>query len=439
MFIILNMILKKHFLKYLAVLVLVPTFVGFGYSFINSSPEESEASVSEVSEVEKPKEEVFPYTLAPRSSLYLALRELDISPGTIQQVVEAAKPFTNLAQLKPGTRFQVVYKDESQKELSQIKFRFSAVEKVEVINGSQGWVAKKVEVRVDSKIVTFRGLVKTTLWESAIAAQMDPNLTAELAEIFAWQVDFSREVQVGDRWRLSVEQKLVKGKPYGWGRILAAEYENVGELYSAVLFRNGEEELGYFAPDGSSLKRMFLKSPIKFGRISSRFNRKRFHPILKVNRPHLGVDYAAPSGTPIRAVGDGRVTIAAWRGGGGKTVMISHNSVYKTAYKHLSGFAKGIKSGSRVKQGQIIGYVGSTGMSTGPHLHFEFYRHGAYVDPLGQKFPSADPVPSELISQFNTATPVALASLPEWEKGDLTLRAPSSEDDDAARAESGTL
>lgn len=427
MYMIFYMTLKKIPLKYVLVLFLAPIFVGFG---VLVSSDKSFAPQSPVKEAlaEKPQdppvEEIFPYEIGKNSSLYLSLRELNVAPLTIHEVVEAAKPFTNLGRLRPGTRFQLIHDDVQSNELSEIKFRFSPVEKLEVVKGSQGWVARKIEVKIDSRVVTFRGVVKTTLWESAVAAQMDPNLTVELAEIFAWQVDFAREVQVNDRWRLSVEQKVVKGRPFGWGKILAAEYENVGELYSAVLFRSGKKELGYFAPDGSSLRRMFLKSPIKFGRISSRFQRRRFHPILKVNRPHLGVDYAAPRGTPVRAVGDGVVTVARWRGGGGKTIMLRHNSVYKTAYKHLSGYARGVRPGSKVKQGQIIGYVGSTGMSTGPHLHFEFYKHGRYVDPLRQKFPSADPVPDELLGQFKSKTPMALASLPEWES---EVRDPASE------------
>lgn len=434
MFILWDMIIKrKDSWKYVSVMLLIPFFVGFGF-FIASDPEvpeviEQAAATSETSTPAQnvPMEQAFPHKIPPQSSLYVALRELNITPLTIHQVVNAAKPFADLGRLRPGTRFQVSYTDPTSTEPTEIQFRFSPVEKLEVIRDANGWVAKKIEVKIDSRVVTFRGVVKTTLWESAIAAQMDPNLTAELAEIFAWQVDFAREVQVNDRWRLSVEQKLVKGKPYGWGRILAADYENVGELHRAVLFRTNGKDIGYFAPDGSSLRRMFLKSPIKFGRISSRFNRKRFHPILRVRRPHLGVDYAAPRGTPIRAVGDGTVTLAARRGGGGKTIKIRHNSVYKTAYKHLNGYAKGIRAGAKVKQGQIIGYVGSTGLSTGPHLHFEFYKHGRFVDPLGQKFPTADPVPANLLSQFKSLSPVALASLPDWEKGEVSMREPASE------------
>jgi murein DD-endopeptidase MepM/ murein hydrolase activator NlpD len=160
---------------------------------------------------------------------------------------------------------------------------------------------------------------------------------------------------------------------------------------------------------------MFLKSPIRYGRITSGFATKRFHPILLTNRAHLGVDYGAPIGTPIRAVGDGVVNFADWSGGGGRVLKIRHNSTYQTAYKHLNGFAKGVHPGAKVQQGQVIAYVGNTGLSTGPHLHFEFYQGGRFVDPLGKKFPSADPVPADYLAQFKAEAADKLNLLPVWQ------------------------
>jgi len=379
-------------------------------------------------------EEVFPHRIAKGSSLYTSLRELGVESPVIFEIVNSARPIFDLGSLRPGTEFNIRKVQDQSGEIEGIRFRFSPTEVLDLSKNQIGeWVATKPEIPVEFKVITYHGKVATSLWESAIDAQMDPNLTAELAEIFAWQVDFSREVRVSDRWRLSVEQKWVQGRPVGWGRIVAAEYVNAGESYKAVLFRENDKDIGYFAPDGSSLKRMFLKSPIKFGRISSRFKRKRFHPILKVNRPHLGVDYAAPHGTPVRAVGDGTVTYAARRGGGGNTVILRHNSVYKTAYKHLSRYGRGVRQGGKVKQGQIIGYVGSTGLSTGPHLHFEFYKSGRFVDPLGQTFPSADPVPEEKLAQFKSQLPKTMASLPKWEDLNISMRQPASDQDEEKR------
>lgn len=403
--------------KILSVTALSLLCAGFGvYCFSNqgAEPPPTEVQVQQIPAEVVPVEELFPYKIEPKTTLSSALRQLNVSSQVIHDLVEAAKPETDLGRLNAGTRFQLYYENGPDTDLIGVKFRFSAIELLELRKINDVWKAEKITENVETRVMSFSGLVSNTLWASAQLAQMDPNLISDLAEIFAWQVDFAREVRVNDRWRLTVEQKFVKGHPVGWGSILAAEYENAGELYKAVLFRMNGEDMGYFAPDGSSLRRMFLKSPIRYGRISSRFQTRRFHPVLKVNRPHHGVDYAAPIGTPIRAVGSGVVTFAGWSGGGGNVIKLRHNSTYETAYKHLSRLGPGVRRGTRVQQGQTIGYVGTTGLSTGPHLHFEFYVNGRYVDPLGQKFPSADPVPSQFLTQFQSEATSLLHTLPDW-------------------------
>lgn len=382
-------------------------------------------------------EEAFPHVIEPRTTLFNSLRELDISPAVIQQIVDAAKPVQNLAQIKPGIRFQLYFdKNPDNKnpmakdatpELSRIQFRFSAIDSLNIEKVDGVWKAEKVTEQVDIKVITYSGNVTSSLWESAQRAKMDPNLISELADIFGWEVDFAREVRVNDRWRLTVEEKMVKGQNVGWGAILAAEYENAGTPYRATLFRLNGEEHGYFTPEGLSLRKMFLKSPVRYGRITSGFSTRRFHPILKFSRPHLGVDYAAPTGTPIRAVGEGTVFFAGWAGGGGKVVKIRHNSTYQTMYKHMKGFAKGVRSGAHVQQGQVIGYVGTTGLSTGPHVHFEFYQSGKFVDPLKKSFPSSDPVPKQYVEQFKAESAVLLSALPPWNKVEVTSAELSSE------------
>lgn len=374
-------------------------------------PNEKEVSV----------EDEYPFSIGPGSTLYSVLSDVGVPPMEIGRVAEAAKPIQDLSRVRTGTRFKLAYGGAEGTELIGITFRMSPVDIIELKKANGAWAAGKKAIVVNTQVVTFMGHVNSTLWESAENAKMDPNLISELAEIFAWQVDFAREVRMNDRWRISVEQKIVDGRPIGWGRIIAAEYENAGQLYSAVLFRTGEEVLGYFAPDGTSLRRMFLKSPIRFGRISSTFQRRRFHPILKIFRPHLGVDYAAPRGTPVHAVGNGTVTFAGWNGDAGYVLRIRHNSIYETAYKHLSGYAKGISKGVRVQQGQVVAMVGSTGLSTASHLHFEFYENGKYINPQGKKFPSAEPVPTNLMSLFISAAKPLLSTLPAWSSSITTL------------------
>lgn len=363
-------------------------------------------------------EERFPYQIPQRTTLGAELAKLNVTPAETHSMVLAAKEIKDLSRIQPGTRFQLKFEEstEGPTNLIEAHFRFSPREELRLtLSSDQKWVAEHIQKEVRSEIVTFKGTVTSTLWQSALDAQMDARLISDLSEIFAWQVDFSREVRINDRWRLSVEKEFVEDEFVGWGSVLSAEYQNGEEVHTAILFRQDDRDLGYFSPDGSSLRRMFLKSPIEFGRISSRFTHKRFHPVLKTNRPHLGVDYAAPTGTPIRAVGDGTISFSGWSGGGGNVLKIRHNSTYETAYKHLSRFAKGIRRGSKVQQGQVIGYVGSTGLSTGPHLHFEFYVNGRFVDPLGQKFPKAEPIPQKSLAEFFEQKRVLVSYLPPWE------------------------
>lgn len=389
---------------------------------IPSSVQNSGEALRTLASVEP--EPVFDLTIKRNSTLFDALLRAGLSAQDVNSIVAAAKPIKNLNRMRAGTPFRVEQELGPVQGIASVEFKFSPIEFLKLERLAQEWKATWVEHEVDVQLVTYTGLVTTSLWESALDANMNPDLIAELAEIFAWQVDFSREVRTNDRWRLTVERKYARGNPIGWGRIVAAEYLNAGELYQAILLRHDGRTIGYFAPDGTSLKKMFLKSPIRFGRISSRFNLRRFHPILKKRRPHFGVDYAAPRGTPVRAVGDGTISFAGWKGGAGKTIWIRHNSIYKTAYKHLNGYAPGVRRGSKVRQGQIIGYVGSTGLSTGPHLHFEFFEGGRYVDPLGRKFPSADPVPTRLSSHFESAASESLAQLPPWHHPGVTLSGP---------------
>lgn len=351
------------------------------------------------------------------SSVYSLLKRNGLSPQAIKGLVQAAKEHASLDRVVGGAAFLFSWKDESRKDLLKIEFQPSAVASVIFTPESEEnkWKVEAIEHPVDVKRVTFAGIVKANLWDSAADAGMDVGLIGALAEIFAWQVDFAREVRQGDRWRLTVEQKFVKDKFYAWGNILVAEYENQGELYTGVRFPQEGPGGSFYFPDGASLRRMFLKSPIKFARITSKFNRNRFHPIYKRRQPHNGVDYGAPFGTPVMAVGDGRVEFAGPNGPAGNMLRIRHNSLYQTAYLHLQGFAKNMRKGAKVYQGQVVGYVGATGSATGPHLHFAFYESNQYVDPLGRKFPSADPVAASSMGVFKQVAASAINFLPDWQ------------------------
>lgn len=350
------------------------------------------------------------------SSVYNILVEAGLKPNHILDLIAAAKPIRNLASVAAKTLISIDWMDETDQYPRRISFKLSKTESlvVEQDKGNENWNANLEKATITTQVERFSGLVTSSLWDSAERAGMDGALINKIAAVFAWQVDFSRGVQPNDRWRIAVERLYADGKPYGWGEIIAAEYENTGVVVTAVRYVRDGVKGEYFQLDGNSLKRMFLKSPLTFGRITSRFNRTRFHPILKKTRPHLGVDYGAPRGTPVMAVGNGIVEYKGKRGASGNTVKVRHNSVYQTAYKHLHKYKAGLKTGAEVKMGDVIGYVGSTGLATGPHLHFEMYENGAYVDPLGIKFPSADPVPKTHMTEFEVASQQAMAQLPPW-------------------------
>lgn len=367
--------------------------------------------------LESPKPFMTNHEVEKGSSLYQTLRNEGLASQTILELVKIAKPIFPLEEIVAGTLFEITWDGPEKNTPLKLALRYAADSSlvIERANAGLEWTASKLNHPITIVNKTFRGLVTSSLWESAEIVGMDPSLISNLAEVFAWQIDFNRQVKRGDRWRLTVEQKLVEDKVIGWGNILVAEYENNGQSYTGIRYPAEAENASYYFPNGQSLKRMFIKSPIKFGRITSGFSHSRFHPILRENRPHNGVDYGAPSGTPVMAVGKGQIESIGTNGGSGQMIKIRHNATYSTAYLHLKGFASGLHRGSTVEQGEIIGYVGATGLATGPHLHFSFYENDVYVDPLGLRFPSAEPIAKLQLPQFQKLVQNLMNTLPDWQ------------------------
>ena len=245
-------------------------------------------------------------------------------------------------------------------------------------------------------------VINTSLWVDMIEAGVCPELIISLSDIYAWTVDFFG-LQKGDRFRVLYEEKLCDGEVVAVDTVRYAVFSRGKEELSAVMFNQKDGGNIYWNEKGESMRKAFLKAPLKFSRISSGFSYARRHPVTKKVRPHTGVDYAAPKGTPVMTIGDGVVTSMKYEGAGGKTIRIRHNSVYSTAYLHLSGYAKGLKVGQRVRQGQVIGYVGSTGRSTGPHLDFRVWKNGSAINPLKMQSPPAEPLKPESRSAFDAA------------------------------------
>jgi murein DD-endopeptidase MepM/ murein hydrolase activator NlpD len=262
---------------------------------------------------------------------------------------------------------------------------------------------------IKSEIKYSSGTIETSLWDAMVNGGLNKSLVSDLSNIFAWTVDFFG-LQKGDNFKVIYEEIFIDGKSLGTGKIYGAQFNRTGSTITAIPFiQDGKES--FFDFDGNSLRKAFLKAPLEFARITSHFSSARMHPILRIVRPHYGVDYAAPIGTPVKAIGDGRVTACTNEGGSGRMLRIQHNSVYATGYMHLSRFGEGVAPGKLVKQGDIIGYVGSSGLSTGPHLDFRFYMNGSPVDPLKVDAPPVEPVSEENKVRFEKIKTVVLSLL----------------------------
>lgn len=316
-------------------------------------------------------------------SLYIILREMDVSPQTIYEIDKKSKDVFRSNRLKPGQRY-LAYKDDNE-ETFRLVLHSDALNYVifDWKDDVQVFTGKK---ELTKEIAQAKGVIESSLYETLQKQDKNILLGNLLSEVFAWQIDFFR-LYPGDEFKVIYEKQFVDGKPFGLGRVLAAEFTNKGMTYEAF-FYDSEEYTGYYDREGKGVQKALLKVPFKYShRISSGFSHNRFHPVLKQRRPHYGVDYAAPKGTPVLSVGDGEIVEARYRGASGNLVKVRHNGVYTTAYLHLNGFASGIKPGVRVKQGQVIGYVGNTGRVTGVHLDYRIYKNGHPVNPLTVELP----------------------------------------------------
>jgi len=280
----------------------------------------------------------------------------------------------------------------------------------------RGILFQKREKPYDVEVKTASGSVETSLFEDGRRVGLQPALLSQLADIFTWDIDIEKDIHQGDTFKILYEERSRKGQAKSALRILAAELINAGQKLTAIYFEKQHGEGNYYNLEGQSLARSFLRFPLEFTSITSHFTESRFHPILKTNLPHTGVDFAAQRGTPVRAVGDGVIAEAGWNGGYGKAIDITHDTTYMSRYAHLDSFAPGIKAGAAVTKGQVIGYVGSTGRSTGPHLHFELYKDQQYINPLSVDFPAEESIEPSLQKLFENQTQtylVELSTLPQ--------------------------
>ncbi len=318
--------------------------------------------------------------------------------GEIHEVAVSCNDVYSLAKINVGHEYVIT---SGTGGFERFEYEIDDFERLVVERCEAGFAARIEKLPCDIRLECKQFVIQSNLFQTVADAGEKPVLAILLADIFGWEVNFIKELRENDTFDILIEKRYLNGEFKGYGQLLAAYFVNQGKSYEAFRFADGHGAPHYFTSGGESLKRAFLKAPLSFSRISSGYTMKRLHPIHKVVRPHPGIDYAAPTGTPVKAIGSGTVLFAGWGGGAGRYIRIKHSNGYESTYMHLSGFARGLKKGKSVRQGEVIGYVGSTGWSTGPHLDFRMKRNGKFINPMTVTSPRSDPVHASKKAEFD--------------------------------------
>lgn len=409
--------MKNRRVVFLIFFVLLSISVSFYFLVLREKKSESV-----VREVRAPAEEIIQapplitqkIIISPGKTISELLTANGFNPAQVLELRDSIKNIYDLAKLPAGKELRLLKKEN---RVVGLQLDLDAERYLEVDLTSSPVRGSINSYPVEKKLVLVEGEIEDSLIAAINRAGEEDMLALMLADIFGWDIDFYVDLRKGDRFKLLVEKKYVNGQFVSYSPILAAYFLNKGQLFEAFRFEfPGSARFDYFDSRGNSLRREFLKSPLRYGRITSRFSLSRLHPIRKIYRPHYGVDYAAPIGTPVQATAAGVVTYAGWNGGAGRMIKIRHNNAYETMYLHLKAFAPGLRVGARVQGGQVIGYVGSSGESTGPHLDYRILFHGKYVNPLSWKFQPAEPLPNEYRPAFERQLKTVkwLMNLPLW-------------------------
>ncbi len=413
--------LTKKTLRWLIVISSIPLF-GFvtAFGIAPNAPSLEQIHIEEVIQdlsipdfvVETQHNHTFWHqeTIQRGDTIAAVLGRLDVRKQDTAAFLGAARDSRAMRQLRPGKT--VFAQTAANGELLVLRYFFGNEELFLMEKVDQEFKMSEQAVELDSKIQMKSGVVKSSLFGATDSAEIPNNIAMQLPEIFASDIDFYRDIRKGDRFTIVYETlQDNNGEHAKSGRVLAVEFVNRGKSHHAVYFESRNGDGGYYTPNGESLRKAFLLSPLTFSRISSGFTNSRFHPVLKEWRAHRGIDYAAPTGTPVMTTANGVVSFAGTQRGYGKIIIVKHNGQYETAYGHLSRFAKGLKKGSRVTQGDTIGHVGATGMATGPHLHYELRVDGVQRDPSKVILPTAPPIAQKDLQDFQKATKSLVARL----------------------------
>ncbi len=399
---------SRLFLKVLAVLSLVSlsVIIAFGISPISQPTTSSSTTISEILEhpastvsaedhsIEFVKEE----KVRRGDYLGLILERLGVDDPQLQEFIKSSKPIKKSLRLIAGSRIRVIVKaDKSVEKLIYFNNK-SGVTQISRSGINRNFALTQPEL--SKRRYSKSGTVEDSLFGAFEKAGLDDRLATEMANIFSSEIDFNRDVRKKDKFSIIFDANYFAGEFINLDKIVAAEYVNAGESHKAFFFSSDKQPSGYYTPDGKSVKRAFLRSPLKFSRITSGFSSGRMHPVLKKWRAHKGVDYGAPTGTEVLSTGRGTVRFVGTKGGYGKFVEIRHSNGITTRYAHLSRYAKGMKSGKRIEQGEVIGYVGKTGLATGPHLHYEFLANGRQINPTKAVMPPGPSITQSEIPEF---------------------------------------
>ena len=341
-------------------------------------------------------------------SLSMIFDRLSLSPRLLYQIMHSSDDAKILKELLPGQKLDFLIE---QGEFLSLRFEPELTRMLEVHKSGDKISSNIVITELDYRNKQATGRIDSSLFLAGLRAGLSDRLIMQMVSIFGWDIDFALDIREGDEFKVIYQEQFKDNVKVGDGPILAAIFTNRKETYRALRYTSPEGQTNYFTEDGISMRKAFLRTPLKFSRISSGFNLRRKHPVLNRIRAHKGVDYAAPTGTPIKATGDGTVTLAGRKGGYGRTVILKHGGTRSTLYAHMSSISKNTRKGKRVKQGQIIGYVGKSGLATGPHLHYEFRVNGVHRNPLTVKFPNASGVPNKYRADFKKKTAEHLALL----------------------------
>ena len=342
-------------------------------------------------------------------NLSMIFKRHQLLAADLQRVLDSGALGRRLKDIHPGHAFEFAVDDD--RNLLRMEYRPARFETVTFQRVGDSFESRKDVVEPDKEMRYVRQAIDSSLFGACHKAGLGDGFAIRLASIFQWDIDFILDIRSGDEFRVLYNEHRKDGTFVGVGEILAAEIVNQGDSYRAVLYRDDNGGESYYTPDGMNMRKAFLRAPLDYSRISSHFNKRRFHPILKDTRPHWGIDYAAPPGTDVRAASDGKVVTAGYTRVNGNYVVIQHGQRYRTKYLHLRRIASGIKAGARVKQGQTIGEVGSTGRATGPHLHYEFLVDGVHQNPRTVDLPAGEPIREAERLQFQQMAVTMLAEL----------------------------